>query len=71
MPIVPPKFEDVKKMSPAQNYMTDFLTIPAALTGLPSISVPVKKKGLPVGIQIIADHFNEGKLITVGEAYER
>ncbi len=71
MPIVPPKFEDVKKMSPAQNYMTDFLTIPAALTGLPSISVPVRKKGLPVGIQIVADHFNEGKLITVGDAYER
>lgn len=70
MPIYPPKFTEIEKLSPVQNYLLDAFTIPSNLTGMPSISIPVKTKGLPVGMQIMANHFQEGKIISLGDAYE-
>lgn len=70
MPVLPPKFSEIEKLTPVQNYLMDASTIPSNLTGMPSISVPTKKKGLPVGLHIISDHFQEGKLISLGDAYE-
>ncbi len=67
MPIVAPKFDEVKKLTPLQNYMMDVLTVGPSLAGLPHASVPVgKAKNLPVGMQIISDHFQEGKVIQMG-----
>ncbi len=72
MPILPPKFSEIDKLSPLQNYLIDFLTIPPNITGMPSMSIPVENfKGLPVGMQLIADHFKESDLIKVGDAYEK
>tara|TARA_Y100000310_G_C20684113_1_gene817868 strand:- start:2361 stop:3680 length:1320 start_codon:yes stop_codon:yes gene_type:complete len=72
MPILPPKFSDIEKMKPTDIYAMDALTIPSSLAGLPSISIPCEEiNGLPVGMQIISDHFEEGKLIRIGDAYER
>ncbi len=70
MPVLPPKFTEIEKLTPVQNYLMDASTIPPNLTGMPAISIPVKTKGLPIGMQIIADHFQEGKLISLGDAYE-
>jgi len=42
-------------------YLNDIFTIPASLAGMPAISVPagVDKDDLPLGLQIIGNHFNE------------
>ncbi|MBW8050932.1 MAG: Asp-tRNA(Asn)/Glu-tRNA(Gln) amidotransferase subunit GatA [Cytophagales bacterium] len=46
-------------------YLQDLFTVHASLTGLPAISIPngTDSKGLPVGIQIIADAFKEEQLL--------
>ena len=48
-------------------------TSPAALAGLPALSVPCgfSSSGLPIGLQIIGKPFDEGLLFKVGRAYER
>ena len=47
-------------------YMADLLTVPVNLAGLPAISVPAgfTNEGLPVGIQLIGNYFQEKKLFT-------
>ncbi|MDE1871357.1 MAG: aspartyl/glutamyl-tRNA amidotransferase subunit A [Candidatus Micrarchaeota archaeon] len=71
MPILPPTFSDIGKLTPAQTYAMDVLTTPANLACMPTISVPIGlAEGLPVGIQIISNHFCEGKTIALGSAIE-
>ncbi len=72
MPIIAPKFSEIKKMSPMQQYVMDILTVPANLAGIPQLSIPCGEvEKMLVGLHLIADHFQEGKLIQVGDAYER
>ncbi|MBI2580016.1 MAG: Asp-tRNA(Asn)/Glu-tRNA(Gln) amidotransferase subunit GatA [Candidatus Aenigmarchaeota archaeon] len=68
MPIMPPKFSDIRKMTPLQNYQMDVLTVPANLAGIPTLSVPCGKM---TGLHLIGDHLQEGKIISAGAAYER
>lgn len=71
MPIVAPTFEEVKKLSPLQNYMMDIMTVGPNLAGLPHLSINIGiEKGLPVGMMMIADHLQEGKLIQFGNEFE-
>lgn len=71
MPILPPKFSEIEKLTPIQTYNMDILTIGPNMAGMPTLSVPSgKSNGLPIGVQLIADHFNEGKLISAGCAIE-
>ena len=68
MPIVAPKFTDVKKLTPLENYMMDILTVGPNLGGFPHVSVNVgEKDGMPVGMMIIGDHLNENKIMKFGE----
>lgn len=70
MPIVAPTFEEIKKLSPLEEYSMDVLTVPANLAGLPHLSIPCgTAKGMPVGLHLIADHNNDELLIQVGEKY--
>lgn len=60
-----------KTASPVEMYMSDVLTIPANLAGLPAISVPVGlAEGLPVGLQVMAKHFDEATVLRVAAAVE-
>ncbi len=54
-----------KTGDPLQMYLSDICTIPVNLAGLPAISVPCgfSREGLPIGMQLIADHFQEEKLL--------
>lgn len=71
MPILPPKFTEIEKLTPIQVYNMDILTIGSNMAGMPSLSVPIgKADGLPVGLQIIGDHFTEGKLLQIGAKLE-
>ncbi|MBU0461602.1 MAG: aspartyl/glutamyl-tRNA amidotransferase subunit A [Nanoarchaeota archaeon] len=66
--VLPPKFSDIEKLTPLECYMMDTLTVGPNLAGLPHLNVPCgASKGLPVGALLIADHFNEGKLIQLGK----
>ena len=58
---------------PLKMYLGDIYTISVNLAGLPGISVPCGKdsKGLPIGLQFIADSFQEKKLIQAAYTYEK
>lgn len=56
---------------PLAMYKEDVLACPVNIGGLPGMSVPCGfVDGLPVGLQLIADRFQEGTLFTVGAAYQ-
>ncbi len=61
-----------KAKDPLSMYLSDILTIPVNLAGLPALTVPGGRdsKGLPVGVQIIAPHFREDLLYKVGKFIE-
>ncbi len=58
---------------PLKMYLGDIYTISVNLAGLPGISLPCGKdsKGLPIGLQLIADRFQEKKLIQTAYTYEK
>jgi aspartyl-tRNA(Asn)/glutamyl-tRNA(Gln) amidotransferase subunit A len=60
---------------PLQMYLADIYTVTASLAGIPGISVPCGKTPgnppLPVGMQILAKHFDETRLLQVAHAFER
>ena len=58
---------------PLEMYLSDIYTIPANLAGIPGISIPCgfSKTGLPIGMQILAKHFEEKKLLQIAYAFER
>ncbi len=57
---------------PLSMYMSDILTISANLAAIPGISVPSGKdsKGLPIGIQVMGNHFQEKTILNVAQAIE-
>ncbi len=73
MPMVAPTFAEIQKLTPVQNYMIDILTVGPNVAGLPHLSIPCgfDEKGLPIGMLLIADHWQEKKVIQVGDYYER
>ena len=58
---------------PVSMYLSDLLTIPANLAGLPAISLPCgfDKAGLPIGLQLIANVLDEQRLLQVAHQYEQ
>ncbi len=58
---------------PLKMYLGDIYTISVNLAGLPGISLPCgfDKEGLPIGLQLIADCFEEKKLIQTAYTYEQ
>ena len=61
-----------EKSDPVAMYMGDICTVAVNIAGLPAISIPagLDKKGMPIGIQLIANSFEERILLTVAYAYE-
>jgi aspartyl-tRNA(Asn)/glutamyl-tRNA(Gln) amidotransferase subunit A len=58
--------------NPVAMYLSDLLTIPSCMAGLPGLSVPVGlSEGLPVGLQLIGPQFGENTLFKVGHALEQ
>jgi aspartyl-tRNA(Asn)/glutamyl-tRNA(Gln) amidotransferase subunit A len=61
-----------EKTDPLSMYLSDILTVPANLAGVPAISVPCgRSEGLPVGLQIMGPHFRDDQVIDVAAAYEQ
>jgi len=62
-----------KTDEPLQMYLSDIFTIPTNLAGLPAMSLPcgLSKNGLPIGLQLIGNYFDEGRILQVAHAFEQ
>jgi len=58
---------------PVQMYLEDIFTLSTSLAGLPGMSVPAGfgEGGMPVGLQIIGNHFDEARLLQVAHAFQQ
>jgi aspartyl-tRNA(Asn)/glutamyl-tRNA(Gln) amidotransferase subunit A len=58
---------------PVADYLADIFTLPASLAGLPGMSVPAGfgAGGLPVGLQLIGNYFQEGTLLHAAHALQQ
>ncbi len=58
---------------PVAEYLADIFTLPASLAGLPGISVPAGfgDSGMPVGLQLIGNYWQEGALLHAGHALQQ
>lgn len=58
---------------PIKMYLGDVYTVPVNLAGLPGISLPggYDKSGMPIGIQLVGDAFNEKAIIRAAYAFEQ
>ncbi len=72
MPILPFKIGE-KIDDPLTLYLLDINTITANLSGIPAISIPfeMSSKGLPIGIQLLANAFQEEKLLQAAYALKQ
>ncbi len=61
-----------KNADPTAAYLEDVYTITANLAGLPGLSMPAGfADGLPVGVQLLAPYFQEGRLLNVAHQYQQ
>lgn len=61
-----------KTGDPVAMYLQDIYTIATNLAGLPGMSIPAGfSNGLPVGLQIIGNYFDEARMLSVGHAYQQ
>ena len=62
-----------KVNNPLEMYLSDICTVSVNIAGLPGISIPcgVDSKGLPIGMQLIGNKFDEETIIKAAHAYER
>jgi aspartyl-tRNA(Asn)/glutamyl-tRNA(Gln) amidotransferase subunit A len=61
-----------KAADPLAMYLSDLLTIPSCMAGLPGLNIPCGlSQGLPVGLQLIGPQLSENTLFAVGHALER
>ncbi len=61
-----------EKTDPLSMYLSDILTVPANLAGIPSISVPCGRvDGLPVGLQLMGRQFEDERVVDAAYAYEQ
>jgi aspartyl-tRNA(Asn)/glutamyl-tRNA(Gln) amidotransferase subunit A len=62
-----------KNDDPVQMYLSDIYTIAVNLAGLPGMSIPAGfgSNGLPVGLQIIGNYFDEARMLNVAHQYQQ
>jgi aspartyl-tRNA(Asn)/glutamyl-tRNA(Gln) amidotransferase subunit A len=61
-----------KADNPLAMYLSDLLTIPSCMAGLPGLNVPCGlSEGLPVGLQLVGPQFSENMLFRTAHALER
>jgi aspartyl-tRNA(Asn)/glutamyl-tRNA(Gln) amidotransferase subunit A len=58
---------------PVKTYLADIFTLPASLAGLPGMSVPAGsgEQGMPVGLQLIGNYFDEARLLYTAAALQQ
>ncbi|MEA5060435.1 MAG: Asp-tRNA(Asn)/Glu-tRNA(Gln) amidotransferase subunit GatA [Candidatus Pelethousia sp.] len=61
-----------EKSDPMEMYLADICTVPANIVGIPALSLPcgLDKNGLPIGLQLMGRHFDEGGVLRAACALE-
>ena len=74
-PVAPSTAPEIGKNleNPMHMYLSDVYTVAANLAGLPAMSIPcgVDKNGLPIGLHLMANCFEEKKMLQVAYTYEQ
>ena len=74
-PVAPATAPEIGKSlsDPLKMYLGDIYTVSVNLAGLPAMTLPcgLDEKGLPIGLQLIGDCFQEKKILTAAYAYEQ
>jgi len=74
-PVAPNVAPDIGALSedPVENYLADIYTVPVNIAGLPGISIPCgkNKEQMPIGLQLIGNHFEEEKILNTAYAFEK
>ena len=62
-----------KSGDPVQMYLNDIFTIAANLTGMPAMSIPCgfAPGGLPIGLQLQGNHFDEARILNVAHRFQQ
>ena len=61
-----------KSDDPVSMYLQDIYTLAINLAGLPAMSIPVEAaNGLPVGLQLIGNYFDESRLLNVAHQFQQ
>ncbi|MFT6855783.1 MAG: aspartyl-tRNA(Asn)/glutamyl-tRNA(Gln) amidotransferase subunit A [Cyclobacteriaceae bacterium] len=63
---------NAKTQDPLEMYLADLLTVPASIGGFPAISIPIgkDKNGMSIGLQIVANTFEETKLLSFAKSIQ-
>ena len=61
-----------KSADPVAMYLADLYTVPSSLAGVPAMSVPCGfgRLGRPIGLQLMANHFEEAKMLGMAHRYQ-
>ena len=74
-PVAPTTAWDIgaKSSNPVAMYLEDIYTLGVSLAGLPGMSVPCGfgQNGMPVGLQIIGNYFDEGRMLAAAHRYQQ
>lgn len=64
-PMIAPKWTEIENMTSAEIYMSDFMTVPFSLAGLPALSTPDHKdeQGLGIGMQWVGKKYEDYQLV--------
>ena len=62
-----------KSADPVANYLADIFTLPGSLAGLPGMSLPVGfgAGGMPVGMQLLGNYFQEARLLNAAHRFQQ
>ena len=62
-----------KSNNPLEMYLADICTVSVNIAGLPAISIPcgVDSKNMPIGMQLIGNHFAEEIILNAAYAFEK
>jgi aspartyl-tRNA(Asn)/glutamyl-tRNA(Gln) amidotransferase subunit A len=62
-----------KSDDPVANYLADIFTLPGSLAGLPGMSIPVGfgEGGMPVGMQLLGNYFQEARLLNAAHRFQQ
>jgi aspartyl-tRNA(Asn)/glutamyl-tRNA(Gln) amidotransferase subunit A len=61
-----------KSADPVAMYLADLYTVPSSLAGIPAMSIPCGfgRLGRPVGLQLMANHFDEARMLGAAHRYQ-
>lgn len=59
--------------NPLEMYLADICTVPINIAGVPAISIPcgIDRAGMPIGMQLIGNHFSEETILNAAYTYEQ